>query len=333
VPAGRCRAPDHPLGASVAACLTCENAAVITVVGEALIDLVVDPSGAVTAAAGGAPFNTARACGRLGVDVAFVGALADDRFGSMLRSQLVADGVDVAHAPTVALPTTLAAAELDDRGTATYRFYIAGTSAPALAAPPVLPPGGVVFTGGLALVLEPMATSVETMITAAAAAPDPPLVVVDVNCRPLVVGDRSAYVARVRRVVASAHVVKVSDEDLAYLAPGADPRDAARELLAHGPLGVLVTGGGHGVDVLTADDTRFVPVEPVEVVDTIGAGDTFAGGFVTWATQQGLGIGQLGDPDTLVRAVRAANVVAGIACTRRGADPPHRDDLPPDWST
>ena len=304
----------------------------ITVVGEALIDLVIDPSGAVTAAVGGAPFNAARACSRLGVEVAFVGPLADDRFGSMLRAELVADGVDVDRAPTVALPSTLAAAELDERGTATYRFYIAGTSAPALTEPPVLPPGGVVFTGGLALVLEPMASTVETLIATAAGAPRPPLVMVDVNCRPRVIADRGAYVARVRRILAGAHVVKVSDEDLAYLAPGVDPRDAAGELLALGPLGVLVTGGGQGVHVHTADDVRFVPVEPVEVVDTIGAGDTFAGGFMGWTTRQGLGVGELGDPDVLERAVRAANLAAGIACTRRGADPPHRHDLPADWS-
>jgi fructokinase len=305
---------------------------VITVVGEALIDLVIDPAGHVTAALGGAPFNTARACGRLGVDVSFVGALSDDRFGSMLESQLVADGVDVDGAPIVALPTTLAAAELDERGTATYRFYIEGTSAPALDRAPAVAPGGVVFTGGLGLVLEPMATTVEAMVAAVSRdTGGGTMVVVDVNCRPLVVPDREVYVERVRRVVADAHVVKVSDEDLAYLSPGAAPVDAARELLATGPLGVLVTGGGSGVHVLTAGDERFVPVEPVDVVDTIGAGDTFGGGLVAWLTLQDVGIDRVGDPNVLERAVRAANTAAGVACTRRGADPPHLDDLPTGW--
>lgn len=307
----------------------------ITVVGEALIDLVIDPEGRVTAALGGAPYNTARACGRLGVDVAFVGALSDDRFGSMLRALLVADGVDVADAPTVSVPTTLAAAELAEDGAATYRFYIEGTSAPALDATSelvdrALAPGDVVLTGGLGLVLEPMATTVAALVSSA---PADVLVVVDVNCRPHVIVDRDAYVERVRRVVARAHVVKVSDEDLGYLSPGVDPVDAARGLLAVGPIGVLVTGGGSGVHVLTSAGERFVPVDPVEVVDTIGAGDTFDGALIAWLTLQGLGIEQVGEPDVLARAVRAANAAAGVACTRRGADPPRLADLPPDWSS
>ena len=301
----------------------------ITVVGEALIDLVIDPTGQVTAALGGAPFNTARACGRLGVDVAFVGALSDDRFGSMLGSQLVADGVRVDEAPIVGLPTTLAAAELDEAGAATYRFYIEGTSAPALDRVPALTAGGVVFTGGLGLVLEPMATTVESVV---ATAPDDTLVVVDVNCRPRVIADRDRYLERVRRVVSRSHVVKVSDEDLAYLSPGVGPDAAARELLATGPRGVLVTGGGRGVRVLTDADERFVAVDPVAVIDTIGAGDTFGGGLLAWMTLQGVGVHHLGDPDVLERAVRAANTAAGVACTRRGADPPHRADLPDDWA-
>lgn len=307
--------------------------AVITVVGEALIDLVIDPAGHVTAALGGAPFNTARACGRLGVDVSFVGALSDDRFGSMLRGQLVSDGVDVSRAPVVGVPTTLAAAELDERGAASYRFYIEGTSAPTLDHEPVLTASGVVFTGGLALVLEPMASTVESMVTSmVTSAPADTVVVVDVNCRPQVIDDRDAYVERVRRVVADTAVVKVSDDDLVYLSPDLSPLDAARELLSAGPQVVLVTRGGGGVHVLTRSGDRLVPVEPVEVVDTIGAGDTFGGALIAWLTLHRVDAAGLGDLALLERAVRAANLAAGVACTRRGADPPHLADLPPDWS-
>lgn len=302
----------------------------ITVVGEALIDLVIDPRGKVTAALGGAPFNTARACGRLGVEVAFVGALSDDRFGTMLREQLEEDDVDVSAAPLVALPTTLAAAELDERGTATYRFYIEGTSAPALSAPPPERHGGVLFTGGLGLVLEPMATTVEAMVERA---DDSTLVVVDVNCRPLVVPDRESYVRRVHRVAARADVVKVSDEDLAYLDPGADALGAARRLLELGPSAVLLTRGADGVHVLTRSGERHVAVEPVDVVDTIGAGDTFGGGFVSWMVINHVGADVCDDLEQLERAVAAANVAAAVACTRRGADPPRLRDLPAAWST
>lgn len=312
----------------------------ITIVGEALIDLVVDPDGEVTAALGGAPFNTSRACGRLGVDVSFFGALSDDRFGSMLRDQLVTDGVDVAGAPIVSLPTTLAAAELDERGTARYRFYIDGTSAPSIASGPVLDGTDVVFTGGLALVLEPMATTVEAMIASLTDPPADPLgdaagstmVVVDVNCRPMVVADRERYVGRVRRVVGRSHIVKVSDEDLAYLSPGVDAVTAARELLASGPRVVLLTRGGDGVHVIARTGESFVPVVPVEVVDTIGAGDTFGGALLAWLTLHDVALDDLDDLAVLGAAVRAANTAAGVACTRRGADPPRRSDLPADWS-
>lgn len=301
----------------------------IRVVGEALVDLVVAPDGGVTATLGGAPFNTARACGRLGVPVSFAGALSDDRFGSMLRAQLIADGVDVADAPTVTSPTTLAAAELDAGGAARYRFYVEATSAPMLTRTPAAVPGDVVYTGGLALVLEPMATAVEAMVCGAG---DGVLVVVDVNCRPHVVADRDAYFARLGRMLARTDLVKVSDEDLAYLAPGTAPRAAARELLAAGPHAVVVTGGGTGVHVVTRDRVSFVPVEPVEVVDTIGAGDTFGGALVSWLTLHDVGAERLGDIDTLTWAVRAANTAAGVACTRRGADPPHLADLPAGWA-
>ena len=105
----------------------------ILVAGEALVDLVIEVDGRVTAAIGGAPYNTARACGRLGADVAFLGAISVDRFGTMMATQLADDGVSTDLVARIEQPTTLAAAELDDGGAASYRFYIEGTSAPALA--------------------------------------------------------------------------------------------------------------------------------------------------------------------------------------------------------
>lgn len=301
---------------------------VIVVVGEALIDLVIDPDGTVHAKLGGAPFNTARACGRLGAPVAFVGAISTDRFGTMLASQLEADKVSTDLLPRVTMPTTLAAAELDERGTASYRFYIEGTSAPALLETPDVTPM-VLFTGGLGLALHPMAETVERMV---AEAPDGCLVMVDVNCRPLIIPDRESYLRSVDRVIAGADLVKVSDEDLAYIAPGVDPIDTARALLDLGPSAVLVTAGGGAVHVLTADGDATVPVQRVEVVDTIGAGDSFGAGFLCWWLESGNTVGDLASIGHLVPAVRAATVVAGIVCGRRGADPPWRRQLPPTWS-
>lgn len=293
-----------------------------------MIDLVIDTDGTVQATLGGAPFNTARACGRLGASVAFVGAISIDRFGTMLATQLEADKVSIDWLPRVTMPTTLAAAELDERGTASYRFYIDGTSAPALVRAPDVTPTAL-FTGGLGLVLHPMAETIERMV---AGAPDDCLVMVDVNCRPLVIPDRESYLRSVDRVIAGADLVKVSDEDLAYIAPGVDPIETARALLDLGPSAVLITAGGGAVHVITGDGEATVPVHRVEVVDTIGAGDSFGAGFLFWWLESGNKVGDLASLDHLVPAVGAATVVAGIVCGRRGADPPWRHELPPTWS-
>ena len=307
----------------------CDDERVIVVVGEALVDLVVDANGAVAAALGGAPVNTSRACGRLGADVSFGGAISVDRFGSMLAAQLAADNVALDLVERCDEPTTLAVAELDERGTASYRFYVDGTSAPSYTTKLEDRRPDWLFTGGLGLVFEPMADTVEVMLDDR---PADCAVMVDFNCRPRVVRDRERYLSRLDRVVARADVVKVSDEDVAYLTPGVAPLDAARTLLARGPRAVLLTAGGAAVHVMTASGETEVPVPRVDVVDTIGAGDSFSGGFLAWWYAGGRTADQLGTLDHLVPAVTAAIAVAGITCTRRGADPPWRHELPGDWS-
>lgn len=300
----------------------------ITVVGEALVDLVVMSDGSVESALGGAPFNTARTCGRLGADVRFVGAISLDRFGSLLAAQLEADGVDTATVVRVDQPTTLAAAEIDRHGAATYRFYIDGTSAPRLSRVEAAD-SDVLFVGGLGLVLLPMAEAVEAAVADAAA----PIVMVDVNCRPNVTPDLTEYVARVDRVLPRAQIVKVSDEDLDVLRPGVDHVVAATAILESGPSAVLLTRGADNVHVITREGSATVPVEPVDVVDTIGAGDSFGGGFLSWWVAGGRGVTDAGSLETVVAGVRAANAVAGVVVTRRGADPPWRHELPADWSS
>ncbi len=300
----------------------------ILVAGEALVDLVLEVDGGVTATLGGAPYNTARACGRLGADVAFLGAISVDRFGTMMAAQLAEDGVSTDLVPRTERPSTLAAAELNERGAATYRFYIDGTSAPALDAVGPIEPD-VVFTGGLGLVLEPMAATVEAMVAERA---DSAFVMIDVNCRPKIVPDRDRYAERVGRVIARADVVKVSDEDLDFLAPGEEPMAAATAMLERGPKAILLTAGGDATRVVTAAGSAEVPVHEVAVVDTIGAGDSFDAGFLAWWVASGLTADDAADLDRLVPAVEAANTVAAVVVGRRGADPPRRDELAADWS-
>ena len=189
--------------------------AVIVVAGEALVDLVVTGD-AVVAAPGGAPYNVARGCARLGVRTALLAAISTDGFGARLAAGLAESGVGDELLQRTELPTTLAVAQLDAAGGASYRFYSEGTSTPAVS-PHALPGDtAVLVTGGLGLVFEPMATTVESTVLAA---PDDVLVLVDLNCRPAAVSDRTGYEARLARTLARADVVKASDEDLAWLRP------------------------------------------------------------------------------------------------------------------
>lgn len=299
----------------------------IVVGGEALVDLVISPNGDVTATLGGGPFNAARTIGRLGVDVAYLGSLSRDRFGSLLHAQLVADGVDDSLVRHTELPTTLAAAELDESGSASYRFYLSDTSAPLGGADRLPPTASILHVGTLGMVLEPMASSIERLT---AAASHDVLVLLDPNCRPRVTPDRDSYLTRLDRMAARADVVKVSTDDLEFIAPGAHVQ-CIDSFVANGSV-VLHTDGAEGVHVYFADGgAAHVAAPVVEVVDTIGAGDSFGGAFVAWWHEANLGRADLARHEMVLAAVRAAVEVAARNCTRAGAQPPTRHELGAAW--
>jgi fructokinase len=299
----------------------------IAVVGEALVDLIIASDGSVGAHLGGGPYNAARAAGRLGAVVKFFGTLSQDRFGTLLAEQLSADGVDISGARRVDEPTTLAAAELATDGSATYRFYSAGTSAPQFDAAALIDvdTAGYLFTGGLALVLQPMAAEVELVLTA----PSRQCVtMVDLNCRPFVVDDRSAYERRVDRVMSVARIIKVSGDDLRYLYPNESPQDAARRIVDEGAGVVLLTDGDADVSVFTDEGYVTVPVPKVEIVDTVGAGDTFSGAFLASCDHRGLDfVSAVPALGALSEVVSDAVMAAAVACQRSGADPPRASEL------
>jgi fructokinase len=298
----------------------------ITVAGEALIDLIADPVGHLDPRPGGGPFNVARAIARLGQPTAFLGGLSRDRFGRLLTDDLDSHRVlRVIQAATDA-PTTLAVVDVDPAGIPGYRFYLDGTSAAALEPDQArLPPGSTVLhVGGLGLVMEPIATRIEGLV---ADLPADVMVMLDPNCRPGAIASRPAYTARLGRILRRADVLKASTEDLAYLCGGQDPADAARTLLSQGPACVLVTDGPAPVRAFTAGTEIRVEVPPVEVVDTVGAGDAFGGAFLAWWAGHGLGRADLGEPDAVRAAARAAATAAALTCTRRGAQPPWASEL------
>ena len=299
----------------------------IVVAGEALVDLIARPDGTIAAVPGGGPYNAARAIGRLGVPVAWAGCLSSDRFGRALEAGLTADGVALDLVQRTDLPTTLALAELDASGAATYRFYTDGTSAPALLPGPLA--GGVpsatraLHVGTLGLVLEPIAA---TLMALVAALPDDVLLLVDPNCRPSTVRDPAAYRSRIAHVLARADVVKVSVEDLTFLRPGEDLATGVAWLVALGPRVVLVTDGGGAVRVVTDGAATNVDVPPIEVVDTVGAGDTFGGAALAILVHDGVTRATL-DAGAATRAARFGAVAAAVACTRAGANPPTLAEL------
>ncbi|HEY5136660.1 MAG TPA: PfkB family carbohydrate kinase [Candidatus Nanopelagicales bacterium] len=299
----------------------------VLVVGEALVDLIVSPDGSLEAVPGGGPFNLARTAARLGVATAFGGGISDDVFGRRIAALLRADDVDTPVTTRTGLNTTLAIAELDASGAASYTFYLDGTAAAELHDGDVIVGDDVdvLAVGTLGLVAEPIAATVERLVAGVA---DRVLVFVDPNCRPSVISDDAGYRARLERVLARADVVKVSGDDLAYLDADADPVAVARGLLALGPAVVLFTDGGDSVRLLLANEELVVPVPGVDVVDTVGAGDAFGGAFIAFWERDGHHRDDLTDLAKLRSAVERAIVVAGITCTRPGADPPHLAELP-----
>jgi fructokinase len=303
---------------------------VILVGGEALFDLVYDGGVDLQGHPGGAAFNTARTIARLGQPAAYLGRLSTDGFGTRLERMLAADGVRLDAVVRTDEPTTLALAELDETGSARYRFYERATSAPGLtpeAALAALPPAvGILHVGTLGLTLEPMATALEAVVEELSGQA---LVMVDPNIRPWVVGDADTYRRRLRRVIGRSDVVKVSEEDLAWMEPQRSAAAAARMLLQAGPRVVLLTRGGDGVQVVTGAGDVPVPTLEVEVVDTIGAGDAFGGGFLAWWRAQGLGHEQLGDQAAVVEAATFGALVAARTVERAGASPPYLHEVAP----
>jgi fructokinase len=311
--------------------------------GEALVDLIdADGRGRTWhAVPGGSPYNAAVAAGRLGAPTSFLGVLSDDRFGELLRAHLDESHVSWRTCPITTEPTTLAVVtQGPDDVEPAFAFHVGGTTTVSSRIIDLHLPsdtGVLHVSGSMALVLEPAASRLEALL---AAARHRTLVHLDPNPRPSIAGGRERYLARLDRWLGLADVVKVSVADLDWLHPGANPLEIAqRWLQGEGdgdgdtdvPAAVVITKGAQGAAVVCgAGVIDVAPGAQIEVVDTVGAGDTFAGAMLAAfaahrvtdrATLAGL------DEHWWHTALTFAVEAAGIACSRVGADPPWRREL------
>ncbi|MFJ7958188.1 carbohydrate kinase [Streptomyces sp. NPDC096319] len=290
------------------------------VIGECVADIVRGADGTERVHPGGSPANVAHGLGRLGREVTLLTQLADDPAGRRIADHLKGAGVRIEVAGVPAR-TPSAVVGLDARGQATYTFDIAWTLESG--EPPVARPAHV-HIGSIAAVTAPGAAAVLAEVERVR---DRATVSYDPNVRPALMGEHGEAVARVERCVALSDLVKASDEDLAWLYPGQDPREAAARWLGLGPAVVLVTRGAAGSLALTRRETVSAQAPEVTVVDTVGAGDSFMSAVLD--TLAGRGREDLSGLDAgyLARLLRRAGAAAAVTVSRAGAQPPDRAEL------
>lgn len=310
----------------------------VLVFGEALVDVVVDPSDPqrFTAHPGGSPANLSIALARLGVHVQFAGRISDDRFGRLIRTHLTANDVDLSRSVEAREQTTLAIVTLDENQAAEYVFYSTGTAdwqwSPDELPRDLGPEIAAVHGGSMTLAMAPGGEVIERFL---ASQRSERVVTIDPNVRPDVIGPIDAYRVQLERWLGIADVVKVSSDDLAVVYGSEDPLTVARSWIAvpGGPSLVVVTCAGEGSFALLSGEDEPVrrPSVPVTVADTVGAGDSFMAGLLDALAHADLlsrpGLAKLTRED-VGAALDWATRVAAVTVSRPGADPPRRAEVP-----
>ena len=303
--------------------------------GEALIDMIPKPTETdgigYVPYTGGAIFNTAIGLGRLGVKVGMLSGISTDLFGEQLAAALNASDVETSRLIRSDCPTTLAFVRLVD-GHATYSFYdenSAGRTILTSDLPDLSDDIEAMYFGGISLCSEPGATTYQALQARECAKR---VVMLDPNIRPSFVEDVEVYRARIDAMVANSDIVKVSDEDLNWIYPGAESlAEKLKKIHAAGPSVVILTRGEEGSTAFLANGAEIhAAVEKVDVVDTVGAGDTFNAGFLARLSELGLltkAALRSAKPDEIQSALAFGAKVAAVTVSRAGANPPWRSEL------
>ncbi len=305
----------------------------LTVIGEALVDVVQRPSG-IQAHVGGSPLNVAVGLARLDHPVQFIGRYGKDAYGEAVAAHLKSSSVLLPLGPDE-LPTSVASALIDDDGAASYTFDLAW-ELPGLAdrLPLMLQGSTLLHTGSIATMLAPGAAEV---LAAVEHAHPSTTVSFDPNCRPSIITDADYARRQVEKFVTLADVVKASDEDLEWLYPGVDPLTSARRWLSfggsEGPAMVVVTRGSAGPWAVNRAGEAHAPAPSVQVADTVGAGDSFMAALLSGIVDLGLHGAQnrndLRDlsAESLRELIAHAAAAAAVTVSRAGANPPTRAEL------
>jgi fructokinase len=296
--------------------------------GEALIDFF-PGNGGFRPAAGGSPFNVAIATARLGASAAFFGGLSTDFFGDILRDALAKSGVDLSFVATASRPTTLAFVSLD-KGDARYAFFDEGSAGRMLTETdlPAFPKTvAALHFGSFSLAEEPCGSALEALMQREQA---DRVISLDPNIRKTLIKNRGGYLARLDRLVAMSDIARLSEDDLAWIAPGLSFEDVARRWLDRGAKLAILTRGANGATAVTHRQTVSAPGVDTKVVDTVGAGDTFTAGTLARLAQLGLltkhAVARL-NRDQLDDVLGFATRAAAVTVSRAGADPPWLREL------
>lgn len=301
----------------------------LTVIGEALVDVLSGGISAPRSFVGGSPLNVAVGLARLGHPVTFVGRWGDDEYGRMIQQHLDANNVQHICGQDNH-PTSTARGILDPAGAATYTFDLLWDLPQLAAETPALAGAQVVHTGSLATMVEPGAQKVLQLIERAR---PHATISYDPNIRPSLITDHAEAVAKVERSIALADVVRASDSDLEWLYPHRSVEATADAWLALGPAMIVVTYGSRGSWGLVAAGTARASAPVVDVADTVGAGDTFISAMLAaLADRELLGSGQREklhklDTGTLEEILDYASRAAAVTVSREGANPPFRAEI------
>lgn len=307
----------------------------ITIGGENLIDYVQtevkDGLPVYTAIPGGSCYNVAIAAARQGQTVSYVTPISTDSLGSVLAQRLINDGIQLAT-PRTDAPTSLAVVSVNN-GQPSYQFYRSDTAdrqiTPDTLDAAISDQTRVFHIGSLALIEGADADLWEQRFAALAA--NDVITSLDPNARPVVVKDKDPYVARLLRIMKHARVLKLSDEDLEYLAPDQPLMDAFEHICSETQAAIIILTKGADGAVVRCGSTQFdvAAAQANPFVDTVGAGDTFMGTLLVEISKTGLSASELGSiaENELTRIVTRAAKAAALNCQSAGCNPPYEQDL------